>query len=104
MAHAVVQRTHEIGIRMALGADEKRVAATVLAGGLWPVVAGILAGLAGTLVLARYLASILYNVSATDPAAMSGAALVLTVVAIAACMGPARRAARIDPAAALKYE
>jgi putative ABC transport system permease protein len=104
MAHAVVQRTNEIGIRMALGANATRVAATILADGLWPVAAGILLGLGGTLALARFLSSILYQVSASDPAALGGAALVLALVAIVACVGPVRRAAGVDPTVALKYE
>ena len=104
LAHAVLQRTNEIGIRMALGANATRVAATVLADGLGPVLVGIVAGLTGVVVLARFLTSMLYQVKANDPVALGGAVLLLALVAFGACIGPAHRAAGVDPMVALRYE
>jgi putative ABC transport system permease protein len=102
VAHSTAQRTQEIGIRMALGADGPRVVQTVLLDGLRPVLLGVLLGLGGALGLTRVLASALFNVAATDPGTFLLAAVVLTLVAVAACSGPARRATRVDPVIALK--
>jgi predicted permease len=104
VAHAVLQRTNEIGIRMALGANAGRIAVAVLADGLRPVAAGIVLGFAGTVALARFLSSVLYQVTPGDPAALCGAAFVLIAVAAIACLGPARRASHVDPMVALRYE
>ena len=104
VAHAVVQRTNEIGIRMALGANATRVAVTVLAEGLRPVALGMLLGFAAAAVLTRFLASVLYQVKPGDPEILGGAGLVLAMVAALACFGPTRRAVHVDPAVALKYE
>jgi putative ABC transport system permease protein len=104
VAHAAAQRTKEIGIRMALGADAARVVATVLADGLRPVAAGIVLGLAGALALARLLSSVLFEVAPRDPAAFGWAATILALTAAAACLGPARRAAHLDPQIALREE
>jgi putative ABC transport system permease protein len=104
VAHATAQRTKEIGIRMALGADAARVIATVLADGLRPVAAGIVLGLAGAAALARLLSSVLFHVTPRDPAAFAWAVVMLAFTAAAACLGPARRAALLDPQIALREE
>ncbi len=104
VAHSTAQRTQEIGIRMALGANRADVVETVLLDGLRPVLFGVLLGLGGALALSRIFSSLLFNVTATDPSIFLLAALVLTVVATAACLGPARRATQVDPMIALRAE
>jgi len=104
IAHSVRQRTPEIGIRMALGATSGKVRRAVLREGLKLAAVGVLVGVAGALVLTRIIAGFLYNVSPTDPVTFVGTALLLTGVALFSCWLPARRAARIDPMAALRYE
>ncbi len=104
VAHSTAQRTREIGIRMALGADHSRVLRGVLADGLRPVVAGAVIGIAAALALARLLSSVLFQTNPYDPPTIALAAVVLIAVAIAACLGPARRATRVDPASALRAE
>ncbi len=102
VAHSTAQRTQEIGIRMALGADGGRILQTVMFGGIAPVVAGLGLGLAGALALSRILTGVLFQVSATDPASYVYATVVLTVAAIAACLGPALRAMTVDPVVVLQ--
>jgi putative ABC transport system permease protein len=104
VAHSTAQRTQEIAIRMALGADAPRVIETVILDGLRPVVLGVLLGLAGALAMSRILSSVLFNVAATDPTIFLLSALLLTLVALAACLGPARRATQVDPMIALRAE
>ena len=104
VAHSTEQRTREIGIRMALGADSSRVVWHVLTTGFRPVLAGLAIGLAGALGAARLLASFLFHVTPTDPATFSLAILVLASAALAACLSPARRATRVDPMVALRAE
>jgi predicted permease len=104
VAHSTAQRTQEIGIRMALGADGPKVIQTVLFDGLRPVSLGLLLGVGGAIALSSVFSSLLFDVSATDPATFLGAALLLTLVAIAACLGPARRATKVDPAIALREQ
>jgi putative ABC transport system permease protein len=104
VAHMTVQRTKEIGIRMALGADARRVVTTVLADGLRPVAVGVVLGFAGAAALARFLSSVLYQVAPHDPLTFACAVFVLAAVAAAACLAPARRAALIDPLEALREE
>jgi len=104
LSYGVVQRQREIGIRMALGADPAGVLRLVVGEGLALVLLGLLVGLAGALALTRLLASLLFGVSPTDPATFAGVAAVLTLVALAATAAPAWRAARIDPARALRAE
>jgi putative ABC transport system permease protein len=104
VAHSTAQRTQEIGIRMALGADGPRVVRTILLDGLRPVLSGVLLGLAGALALSRILATTLFNVKATDPTTFLIAALVLTAVAVAACLVPASRATKVDPVIALREQ
>jgi predicted permease len=103
-SHAVSQRRQEIGIRMALGARAADVLVLMLRQHMAPALAGIGLGVAGAIALSRSLATLLYGVSATDPATFALVALVLLAVALAACWIPARRAARVDPLVALRTE
>ena len=104
VSYAVSQRTSEIGIRMALGATPGAVNAMVLKEGVVMTVAGIAAGLVVALGVTRLLRGLLYEVSPTDPLTFVGMAVLLSVIALAACMAPARRASRIDPVQALRAE
>jgi putative ABC transport system permease protein len=104
VAHSTAQRTHEIGIRMALGADAVRVVQTVMFDGLRPVIAGVLVGLLAAFYLASILKSVLFQVTTTDPPTFLRAAVLLTAVAVAACMIPASRAAKVDPVIALREQ
>ena len=107
MAYAVSQRTHEIGIRMALGADRRRVLAMVVREGMTLTVIGIVIGLAGAYALMKYLETLtelLFGVQPRDPWTFAVIALLLGAVALVACLVPARRATRVDPLTALRYE
>ena len=104
VAYSASLRTREIGIRMALGAERAEVLRLVLAGGMWPVVLGICAGIPAALGAARALESWLYGVHAADAATYAGVAALMLAVPLAASYFPARRAATIDPLAALRYE
>ena len=104
MSYAVVQRSREIGIRVALGADPARLRRMVLGQALVLAVAGVGLGLLGSLGLSRAIAGLLFDLSPTDPGTLAGVALVLTAVALLASYLPARRATRVDPLIALRSE
>ena len=104
MSYAVTERTHEIGVRVALGARPRDVFGAVLLRGLGVTAAGIVLGTAAALALARLLANMIYGVSTTDVATFTGVAAVLALAALAASYLPARRALRVDPIAALRWE
>jgi len=110
MAYVVSQRTHEIGIRMALGADRASVLTMIVRQGMTLAVLGVILGLVGAYVLTKYLESwiglsrMLFGVKVADPLTYGLIAVLLTVVALIACYIPARRATKVDPLVALRYE
>jgi macrolide transport system ATP-binding/permease protein len=104
VAYSVGQRTREIGIRMALGAEGKDILRLVMRRGIVPVLIGVALGLSAAFVVTRVLTSFLYGLSATDLVTFTGAPLALMAVALLACALPARRAMKVDPMVALRYE
>ncbi|MFZ0703388.1 MAG: FtsX-like permease family protein, partial [Candidatus Acidiferrales bacterium] len=104
LSYEVSRRTREIGIRMALGAQQRDVLRLVVGQGIMLAIVGAVVGIGVALGVTRYLNSMLYDVHANDPATMIGVAVLLALVALAACYIPARRATRVDPMVALRYE
>ena len=104
VAYSVEQRTGEIGVRMALGAQTRDVLRLVVNQGMKPVVIGLAIGIVSAFVLARLLTTQLYEVSAHNPALLAGSTVLLAAIALIACVVPARRAAHVDPMVALHYE
>lgn len=104
MAYSVSRRTQEIGVRMALGATAGNVLRLVLSLGLKQLAVGLVIGLAAAFGLTRVLSALLVRISPTDPATFAGLSILLTAIGVIACWLPARRATRIDPMVALRYE
>ncbi|HMD38772.1 MAG TPA: ABC transporter permease [Candidatus Acidoferrum sp.] len=104
MAYSVSRRTREIGVRVALGAGSRDVLSMILGQGMRTILIGVAAGLAGALALTRTVASLLFGVTATDPLTFAAVILLLIAAALLACYIPARRATRVDPLVALRYE
>jgi len=104
VSYAVTQRTHEIGVRRAFGASDAQIMTMVLRKGLLPAVLGLIVGSVGALALTRVLRNLLFGISSTDPLTFAAVPAALIIAALAACWFPARRAAHVDPMAALRYE
>ena len=104
ISYSVSQRTHEIGIRVALGAQPRQILKLILGQGVLIVCAGVMAGCAGALVAARLISNFLVGVSPQEPLAYAGVSLILASVALVACYVPARRAMNVDPMQALRHE
>jgi hypothetical protein len=104
LSYDVAQRTRELGIRMALGAQKRDVMRLVLRQGFLPVLVGVAVGIAAAIGVTRFMNGMLYNVHTTDPVTLAGVAILLSLVALVACTIPARRAMRVDPIVALRCE
>jgi putative ABC transport system permease protein len=104
ISYSVVQRTREIGIRAALGAHPGNIRALILKGAMTLTALGLVLGIGGALLLAQFLSSMLFNIGKYDPVTLVAVAVILSAVALLACLVPARRAMRVNPIVALRYE
>jgi putative ABC transport system permease protein len=104
VAYSVAQRTNEVGIRMALGAKAGTIRRLVVRQGLLPLVPGLVAGILGSIGTERFVTALLYGITPRDPLTMAAVVLLLMLVGVVASYLPARRATRIDPVTALRYE
>jgi ABC-type antimicrobial peptide transport system permease subunit len=104
MSYAVAQRTHEIGVRVALGAEASDILRQVVRQGMLPAVIGIATGIAGAWGTTRFLSSLLFGVRPTDPTTFTLVPVLLAAVGVLACLLPARRATKVDPVVSLRYE
>jgi putative ABC transport system permease protein len=104
MSYSVTQRTHEIGVRMALGAQQNDVLRMIVINAMWLAVIGVVAGLVGSLIATRLLSGLLFEVNPTDPVTFLVITAILGLIALIAGFIPARRATRVDPIVALRYE
>jgi putative ABC transport system permease protein len=104
VAHGVTERMHEIGVRIALGAEQRHVVAMIIRQGLSMALVGTAIGVGGAVVLSRWIQSLLFGVTATDPATLGAVVAMLLAVAAVACSVPALRATRVDPTTALRAE
>jgi putative ABC transport system permease protein len=104
ISFTVTRRIPELGIRIALGARAPQLAMMVVGDGMMPVLAGLAAGLVCALLTGRFIASQLYGVAPNDPLTIAGVAILLLIVAVCACAIPARRAMRVDPLTALRFQ
>jgi ABC-type antimicrobial peptide transport system permease subunit len=102
ISYTVSQRRSEIGLRLALGASGRDIASMILRSGLWPVAIGLVSGGAAAAIATRLLAGLLYGVTPGDPVTLLAVALLIVIVATAACLGPAIRAMRVDPQIAMR--